>query len=221
MTFPGGDDKDSLLREAVLIGRDFYKHSGPPPGSPPVPIDFVIDMSRSYASRGKPDQLQIHVKGVPNPKNHFYSTLVSIPGGHRATILVHHSLNLCYTRFAIATELAGLLLGTQSPAMRTTDIIQHLRGLRAGLVPDRHTALWAEELAKLVAIEFLVPMAHRERMENLIHGNASALKIATEFRIPESVVDDFLTGGWEERIHLHESIKDVDPIPPGTKSEWD
>lgn len=207
------DGENSIYIDAVLAGRDFFHEVGDPPQHPPVPLDFLVKMTEAYVSRSLDYHHQIEVRGLNYPRHRFLSTFLRRQ--QSTTILVHHGLNHCYTRFAVAIELSGLMLGVENPTVRTTDIIQHLHGLRTGVSTQRNTPLYGEDLAFLVAIELLVPMCHRERWEQLVAERKSPLDIATVFRIPEMVVGWMLDAYWDDRVRLHEEIKDVPPIPPG------
>lgn len=208
---PDGDN--SILIDAVLAARDFYKLVGPPPPDLPVPIeDFLLPMSRVYVSRSLGEDMhEIHVEGISHPSHLFRSMLVRKKG--QSTILVHHSLNVCFTRFAVAIELSSLLMA-DDPSLQTNDIVQHLTGLLAGLSPQRGTALYGEVLAEQLAIELLMPMQHRAAMETMMAADVSPLEIATAFRVPQYVIDWSLAGGWSERVKLHDEIKDPPQIPP-------
>lgn len=172
-------------------------------------------MARAYLSRidGHRSIPKIEVRGAALPER-FYSQLLPF-AGDTYYIIVNKELNRCFTRFAVAVELAGLLLGYANPGMRTVDIVKHLTGLRSGLRAERGDPLYAESMAQLVAIELLMPMSHRRRFEEMAASGVSPLDIATEFRVPQGVIEYQLGGAWKIRCSVHDT-PNLPPSPPGS-----
>jgi hypothetical protein len=172
-------DGDGLI-DAVLIGRDFYKVSGPPPDDLPVPLEeFLIPKTEAYVSAALNAKHTIVIQGASWPRHRFQSMLYRENG--KSSITVHHSLNHCYTRFAVATELGNVIMA-DNEAYSTTDIVAHLTGLLSGLVPERDTPLYGEgSLWRRVGIE------HRHRA---VDANASSQTNGPVYRVRTRRADD-------------------------------
>jgi hypothetical protein len=196
---------NSAFLDAVLVARDFYKVSGPPPDELPVPIgDFLILKTKDYTSGYLGDGHYIEVRGGRWPKSLFNSMLLR--KGERSTIMVHHTLNWCYTRFAIAIELGNIIMA-DNESFATTDIVPHLTGLLSGISTSDSGR--GEEIALPLAIELLMPLHHRAAMEALLTRGATSMEVAEAFRVPQFIAEWSVNGGWAARVDLHQRIENA------------
>lgn len=207
-----GQQHPPLLIAAAVIGRDFFKLcNNPTTNAPPVPVnDFLVPMVQLYANQWLGADHKIVVEGASWSKNRINSMLYREE--KQSLILVHHSLNWCYTRFAATVELANILTARDEKET-TTDVVALLKELRAApaifVDPAPSTPHYAEMLAILVSIELLTPMCYRDTMDRLIKEGRDAQAIAEEFRIPLYVAEWLIDTGWKQRTTIHDQMKDV------------
>jgi Zn-dependent peptidase ImmA (M78 family) len=106
-------------------------------------------------------------------------------------------LTYCEKRFVLLKELGHLVIDTKDAfAENADDLVRHAvqRFARLG-----NGVCQSENLAAIFAGEVLFPFHQRKAFyERYQNGSMSSLEIAILFRIPQKVVEDFLSKDYHE-----------------------
>lgn len=198
------NERRGPLYDAIVIARHFFEKTGAPEfGKDGVPLECLIKATRKYTRDHLGHEHFIEIHGGNWAKFRFWSMLFRTKS--QSTILVHHSLNWCYTRFAIAIELSNIIM-SDDESLNTSDLVANLAGLRSGIAASG--PLMGEKVAIPLAIELLLPMQHRHHWEKRLATGKSAFEIAERFRVPEFIVDWSMKGGWQLRSDIHKDLDD-------------
>lgn len=88
------------LTDAILIARDFFAATGTPKFGPDgVELASLIKATGKYTREVLGENHAIEIHGGNWPKHRFLSMLLRT--NQKSIILVHHSLNWCYTPFVM------------------------------------------------------------------------------------------------------------------------
>lgn len=115
-----------------------------------------------------------------------------------ATILYAGDLSTCWRRFVIAKELSHVIFDQEDNY--TKNPIELVGSLLAGIALSEGAiaAVTSEQHAVLMAMELILPHSCRDEIEGMHRSGFSTLKIATEFRVPERVVENYLRDDYKK-----------------------
>lgn len=143
-------------------------------------------------------RIEVFELDSPVPHNTVLGTYVRLPD--RCHVILQPGLNFCWSRFVLCKELFHVVL--DHPECRVTDIDKHLAEVVAVFPvlesrPGPTTV--SEVLPEIAAMEFLFP--YTQRRERLAASpSPDFLAIAEEFKIPQVLVEDYLSPSYMDNL---------------------
>lgn len=189
---------ENYLRAAIAKARDInqqyalrFIHGNDSKKS----IDWLLEICRDYLGIEDIDILKLD---VPHAGSAVYSMCVMKPNGY--DIALAADLNHCWTRYTICKEVFHILLDEED--YRNLDIAGHTEAVATAFPnddsePDKSVEI--EFLTEVAAMEFLFPYARR-LLELERAGPPNYPAIAMQYRIPQMLVDRYLTKGYMDNL---------------------
>jgi len=163
--------------------------------------------------------IKITLGAVPWKGNHLNACVFRFgtPGKvERAEIYCDSALSVGWMRFAIAKELAHLLL--EGPDDFLEEPVHYVQGLVDSPLFNKHGGNTSEYVFHLAAMEMLMPWKRREFLLGMNRGFGAAPKIAEHFGVPEVLVKLRLKRRFRKKLEAHhQDLEDFLRRPKGTR----
>lgn len=176
---------DAALAKANEVA-DYYKLHFITGNDPMRAMDYVLQ-SANQIGLGP-----IRILELDEEKHAVVSMCVMHNDGS-SDIVLAKGLNHCWKRYSICKEIFHILIDQEQ--YRNLDIFAHTEMVSVGVALDDSNVqpgVAAEYLAEFAAMEFLFPYANREAIIKSIK-EPDYLAIATQYRIPQLLVDKYLS----------------------------
>ncbi|QFR34721.1 hypothetical protein [Ancylobacter sp. TS-1] len=180
--------------EALVLARDLHKRvSGEmltkPDGTVLVPVDLAPLMLLVKDEFGP--QFEVDIARTPKLNKVF---------GHylrydsRVKIRIADRLNTCWTRLVICKEIMHLFCSNSEEHYSTDPIEQLKKALDRNEPSALDHELHDEDFALFAAMEYLYPWHLRIKLADM--NGYDYLAVATKFRIPQIVVENYFITGY-------------------------
>jgi hypothetical protein len=170
---------------------------------------FAIELFpfKSILELGRESSLTHQVNEYRVARACLYGVLFRWNAAARASIHFWHSLNRCYRRFVVCKEAAHLLCDLD-PSDFTSETDELISFIMTD-IPDfpecaesetQTGPIASEGLARVAALEMLMPWSRRDAFYSMEAAGLSHLDIATHFSVPQAFVSRRLNQRYRTRV---------------------
>jgi len=114
-------------------------------------------------------------------------------------ILVHKRETKCWTRFSVTKELLHLYMGCTANGESINDRLMLAQDCRKNLPNNDISPIDDETYCFYMAIELMLPWAHRDELSDMNANNEPPLEMAKRFMIPLQIIKHYFEGEYGAR----------------------